>query len=214
MPQRQIHKCDLTEIESHAFKNGLLQVLPYAFYEERSLNEVHYFMFIHGIYVLPTIELIDWLKENIIGKTIEIGAGLGAIGRSLQIPITDSHMQSRPEIALFYQKVGQPTIKYPKDVEKLCYIDAINKYKPDTIIGAFITHKYRHDLNSGNALGVVEEYLLRQVNRYIVIGNDDTHKDKPIRKLKNEEFYFEWLITRSANQKNNRVWLFKSNNKI
>ena len=98
-----IQPCNLSEIDSFAFKNNLLQVLPFSFYEDRNQNEIKYFMYKHGIYVLPTTELITFLSKNIIGLTIEIGAGLGAIGRSLNIKMTDSYLQADPLIAQYYK---------------------------------------------------------------------------------------------------------------
>jgi hypothetical protein len=204
-----INRTNISDIENEAFKNEFLIPLPFSYYNNLSKDSLRYFMYIHGIYVLPTIELINFLKENIVEKTIEIGSGLGCIGRSLNIPKTDSKLQDEPEIKAYYKLVNQPTINYPNDIEKLDAISAIDKYSPDTVIGAFITHKYREDLKSGNMYGVEEEKILEKTKLYINIGNLDTHKDKPILKLKHESLYFDWLITRSENQKNNRIFIFK-----
>lgn len=207
-----IQKCDLTKLNSEVLdtENELI-IKPYSFYQSVDKNELKYFMLQNGIYVMPTQELIDWLKQNIVGNAIEIGAGNGAISRKLGIPITDSRMQERSDIKFFYNLSGQPTIKYPDDVEKLEAIEAINKYKPDTTIGAFITHKFDHKIGNGNAFGVDEELLLSKVKKYINICNKITHKDKPILKLEHEEFQFEWLITRAVNQSENAIFVFEKN---
>jgi len=204
----QIKEENISSLENQVFENGKLKVMSIAFYNSISLNARRYFMWKHGIYVLPTQELIDWLRENITGNAIEIGAGVGSIARALEIPITDSRMQERPEIKFYYNMSGQPTIAYPNDVEKLNYEEAIIKYKPKTVIGCFITNKYEEKIGSGNALGVQEEYILENVSRYINIGNLETHKHKPILKRNPEGFNFDWLFTRSANQELNRIWVY------
>lgn len=204
-----ITPCDLTHLTSQIMLNGKLVIHPYSFYKNISENEIKYFMHQHGIYVLPTAELIAWLKENIIGTAIEIGAGNGAIARALNIPITDSRMQERADIKLLYSMSGQPVITYPDDVEKLPALPAIIKYKPDTVIGAFITHKYTEQAGDGNMYGVEEELVLSKVKRYINIGNKGTHKNKPVLKSHaHSEHYAEWLITRSVNQVENRIFIF------
>ncbi len=203
-----ISKCDLSGLEKEVMPDGKLLVMPANFWKKRKQNEINYFIYQHGIYVLPTTELIDWLKENIIGSAIEIGAGNGSISRALNIPITDSRMQEREDIKLIYQMNGQPVIKYPADVEKLDADEALEKYKPETVIGAFVTHKYTEAAGNGNMYGVEEENILKAVKRYINIGNLTTHNTKPILKLRHEEIYFDWLITRSVNQSDNRIFIW------
>lgn len=203
-----LHNADISHINKQAFENGLLKVMPLSFYKALDENSLKLFMLNHGIYVIPTTELIDWLNENINETAIEIGAGLGTIARALQIPITDSRMQEFPDVKLIYNMGGQPTIKYPSDVEKLDYKEAIEKYKPKTVIGCFITHKHKSGMSTGNMYGVEEEYILKNVQRYINIGNLQTHKDKPILKEKSTEYNFDWLITRSNDQSLNRIWVY------
>jgi hypothetical protein len=205
-----IEKCDLTNLEKKVFDDQRkLIIKPYSFWENVDDNEIRYFMYVHGIYVLPTQELIDWLKQNIVGNAIEIGAGIGAVARNLGIPITDSRMQELPEVRLMYQMGGQPTIQYPNDVEKLDYKQAIFKYQPQTVIGCFITHKFVPSLNSGNAYGVEEEFILKNVVKYINVGNKNTHRDKPILKQKHQEYHFDWLITRGVDQSKNVIFVFE-----
>lgn len=200
--------CDISELEKEVLNNGKLIIKSFDFWKNRNWNEVGTFLHTHAIYVLPTEELINWMKENILGKAIEIGAGNGSIARALNIPITDSRMQENPEIKFYYQATGQPVIKYPDDVEKLDAEEAIKKYSPDTVLGCFITHKFKEEIGSGNMYGVEEENILKSVKKYINIGNLKTHGMKPILKLKHEELYFDWLITRSVNQNENRIFIW------
>lgn len=197
---------DTTNLESLMFTNGLLNVLPSSFYQQYSLNSIQVVMVKYGIYVLPTTELIDWLRTMIIPPAIEIGAGLGSIGRALSIPTTDSHLQSDPAVAAYYKMLGQSPIQYPDDVEKLTALDAIAKYTPHTVIGAFVTHLYNGV--SGNPFGVAEEKIITGGCKYINIGNANTHADKPLLQLPHITFNFDWLLTRSGDQTKNSIWVW------
>lgn len=186
--------------------------MPACFYEK--INQEHLAIWCHknGIYGLPTDELINWLKTQIVGKTIEIGAGNGAIGRSLNIPITDSYLMNNLGIAAIYALQGQPITSYPDDVIKLDAIEAIDKYNPETVIGCWVTHKYREDEHSrgGNMFGIEEDYILSKVKKYIVIGNDAVHSTKRILKYKHNEYKFPWLYSRSMNTTGNTIYMWQT----
>lgn len=203
-----IQPTSIQEIENQAFKNGFLIPLPSFFYKQFTRNQIEYFCWKHGIYVVPTTELITFLDKNIQGSGIEIGCGHGAIGRALNIPTTDSKLQDDDQIRQFYKATNQPTIKYPVDIIELDAIDAIKKYQPDTVIGGFITHKYSPRTKTGNMYGVVEGKILKSVEKYIHVGNRITHQDKPILKHKHKKHYFDWLITRSQDQEQNRIYIW------
>lgn len=198
-------RLDTTDIERVLFKDGLLQVLPYEKIKQFDRNTLLNFMHKYGIYVLPTQELIDFLKTEIVGYAIEIGCGLGAIGRALEIPRTDSKLQDEPAIQLIYRQMGQPTMIYPADVIKMDALYALKHYTPQTVIGAYITHKYNGI--SGNMFGVQEAELLKKHRKYINIGNDNVHHDKPILKFPHRTLRFEWIVTRSEPTKNFiKIW--------
>ncbi len=206
-----ITPCDLSRLEAECMPDGVLRAMPFAYYSDFSGNELKYLMWKHGIYVLPTTELIEWLSKNITGTAIEIGAGLGAIARGLGIPATDSKLQESDLAKFMYGMTNQPTIKYGSDIEKLDAEQAIFKYSPDTVIGAFITHKYEARMENGNQFGVKEEDILKACVKYINIGNLVTHKDKPILKIDHEEYKFPWLFTRAGHQDMNRIFVWKGN---
>lgn len=204
--KQEITRCDLTAFNKEVLDSeGRLRILPHAFYKTQEVNTVLFFMHQFGIYVLPTLELIEFLRANIVGSAIEIGCGNGAIGRALGIPVTDSKLQQEPLIAAYYKSINAPIISYPADVEKLDAEAAIQKYKPKTVVGAFITHKYNG--KNGNMYGVIEEKIIQSA-KYIHVGNNVTHGDKPILKHPHQSLYFDWLITRSVNQEENRIMIF------
>jgi hypothetical protein len=204
-----IEPCDISAIEFAVFKNGTLLVMPFSYWNAVTPNERMYFMWKHGIYVLPTEELVSWLKAYTVGSSIEICAGIGSIGKSLAIPVTDSRMQEDPVIALRYKLGGQPTITYPEHVEKIDAHEAVMKYQPDTVIGAFVTHRFESGQSEGNMFGVQEEFILQNCKRYINIGNLVTHATKPILNIPHKEYHYEWLITRSVDQSKNTIFVFE-----
>lgn len=197
----------------HIFTDFKLKIMPAAFYEQ--IPQEHLALWCHnnGIYGLPTTELIDWLRLQITPKTIEIGSGNGAIGRELGIPTTDSCFMRRPDVALLYTLQGQPTTKYPDDIEELSAVDAIEKYQPEVVIGCWVTHKYREDEHwrSGNMYGIDEDYILSKVKKYIVIGNEVVHSQKRILQYKHQELKFPWLYSRSMNISGNTIYVWETN---
>lgn len=211
MNHKIINKTDIKDLQKEVIDsrgNLILKTMDFWYKIDRGKQE--FFMHQHGIYVLPTLELIVWLRLKITGFAIEIGAGNGAIGRILKIPITDSKLQNKREVRIMYEMMGQPPIIYPSDLEELDALAAIEKYKPDTVIGAFITHKYVDEIIEGNFWGVEEEKILKAVKKYINIGNLITHAKKPILKFEHEEHFFPWLITRSVDQSKNRIFIWKN----
>ena len=202
-----------TSYLDHLLENYKLKIMPASFYKEIPQTDLAIWCNKKGIYCLPTIELIDWLKEYIgDNKAIEIGAGTGSIGRALKIPITDSCNMEKPDIKFHYQMLKQPVTVYPNDVKKLDAEKAVKKYNPDIVIGAWITHKYNpynHELG-GNIYGVDEAKLLLSVKKYILIGNKSVHYRKLLLHIPHKELSFDWLFSRSLDSKNNRIFIWDS----
>ena len=205
-----VEEVDISELErllliDNAYGQTILQIRPYKEIQPYEGEVMEQFLHKHGVYVMPTLELILFLAKEINGTAIEIGCGNGAIARTLMIPATDAYVQERPEVVALYQTWGQPTIKYPTDVEKLTAEQAVEKYNPDTVIGAYITHKWNG--KTGSAYGVVEGRIVSSGIKYINIGNDNTHKDKPILKHPHKTYRFDWLVTRGEKSKNFiKIW--------
>ena len=194
---------DCSAIENEAIKDGELQILPAEFYAQFDYFQVALFCSKHSFYSLPTTELISWLKPGIKGKkAIEIGSGNGAIARALEIPATDSKLQTDPLMEFYYSMSGQKTVSYGANVEKLNAIAAIEEYKPDIVIGAWVTQLYKEgDTEDGigsNMWGIDEQKILRSVNTYIMIGHDRVHHQKRILKKEHQTYRYDWLLSRSA----------------
>ena len=197
---------DISELEDLLLVTPeVIRVLPYDMLKPYEGVPMRLFLHKYGIYVLPTWELINFLKTEIVGMAIEIGAGNGSIARGLGIKATDSYLQDTPEVKLYYLAHGQPVVKYPRDVERLNAEEAIKKYVPDTVIGAYITHKWNG--KNGNYWGVIEGRILRAGIKYIMIGNDNVHSEKPILKHAHTTYRMDWLITRSPKELNFiKIW--------
>lgn len=200
----------VAELDAACLKDGLLQPMPAAFYASRLQVELAAWCVRRGFYCLPTTELIDWLREQIAGDTaIEIGAGNGAIGRALGIPITDSRQQEHPELRRHYEAIGQGVTHYPPDVEKLTAMEAAEKYRPSVIIAAWVTWRYNPNLHrrGGNAQGVDELKLFAKpfVDRYIHIAHERVHARSPLRDVPHTVHRHPWLFARPMDPLN-VVW--------
>ena len=178
-----------------------------------SQNDLSLWCLKRGIYQLPTIELIDFLRER-MGEPqhcLEIGAGAGHIGRALGIRMSDNKMQEWPLIKQHYAKLKQPTVSYGKDVECLPALSAVSQYQARTVISCWVTEKFVPGKQSGNAYGVDEVALLGLpwVETYILVGNRLTHGEKDIfRQYEYEELQFDWLYSRSMERSQNAIWIF------
>jgi hypothetical protein len=163
-----------------------------------------------ALYVLPTEELINFLDNELGDNAIEIGSGRGFIGRELGIICTDSHLQERQDIILQYTLMGQPVIKYPKHVRRMDAIKAVMALHPDTVLGCFVTHKWRDDTQDGNYWGVDFNNLLKRIKRLILVGNLNVHKNNPILQLPHKEIKLGGLITRAVDQDQNRILIWEN----
>lgn len=196
-------------------ENKRLKLLLSQYYRNLKWDDFRAFCHHTGRYGIPTIETIAFLK-GIIGdrKAIEIGAGNGDFGHHLGIHMTDRKIQDIPEVKMSYILMGQPTINYPSDVEELEALIAVGKHKPQVVIASWVTMYGNPDTASYgcNLYGIDEVFLLKStdIETYILIGNKDTHGDKPIMNLKHTEYEFDWHVSRAKNQENNRIWVWNT----
>ncbi|MHD0644224.1 hypothetical protein ACYPKM_01140 [Pseudomonas aeruginosa] len=199
-----IDHAEIIALATQAMDGDQLKVMATDFYRQFSQKSISVFCMHFGLYCLPTIELLDVLNRLIMEvspsrNAIEIGSGNGAIGRGLGIPATDNFMQDDPTISSLYQAQGQATIKYGTNVTKIDGNRAVKEMRPDVVIAAWVTHKYdeRRPQHEGNMFGVVEEDILKQVKRYVVVGNKQIHKQKPIMPKVSQVIEGDFLISRS-----------------
>lgn len=193
--------------------NGNLK--PVDSYDLHQIHEVDRMVWANrnSVYHFITTQMIQWLSEVIDGRSaIEICSGNGGIGRALNIPATDSYMQTLPEVIGFYLASGQRPIFPPKDVIKMEASQAVSHYKPKVAIGAFVTQKFLlHDIsdNPGSMYGVDEEDIVSRVETYVMLGNAWTHRNKRVFRARHTEYKnLPWQVTRAIDQKLNRVWVW------
>ncbi|WP_087864216.1 hypothetical protein [Comamonas thiooxydans] len=191
--------------------NGNLKVVPASVYEQTTTLERYVFGHKNAVYNFPTTELIEHLRE-IIGdrSAIEIGAGNGVMAKALGIPATDSRQQERPEIIAHYELLRQPVIRYGDNVEKLDAHDAIRKYRPQVVVATWVTQKFdpsKPELG-GNVDGVVEEWVIQNVQEYLFIGNLKTHATKTIWSLPHTKQALPFLYSRSMTETPNFIARF------
>jgi hypothetical protein len=190
--------------------DGSLTPMPASFFDRVSPDALRAWAHAMAVYVFPTIELIDWLGDAIGQPAIEIGAGHGGIARALGIPATDSWVQvDDMEIRRTMEAANQPISIPANHVERLEALDAIERYKPHTVIGAYVTQKWRPGDDEGFVYGVDETEVLRRVNRYIVIGNDAAHGQKRIMQRPHRTIRAPWLVTRAIKPKLNAIYIWE-----
>lgn len=134
-------------------------------------------------------------------SAIEIGAGHGVLAQTLHIPATDSRQQEIPHYRTWITSMGQPPVRYGPNVIGCDAIQAAHEYQPDIVIGCWVTHRYdpaRH-WAGGNEMGIDEVELLRWCRRYILIGNEEVHRNKAIWALPHMIEYPPWLVSRAMN---------------
>lgn len=165
--------------------------------QERLLCDVR-----HGLYGFPTLELVDFLRTRIAGRSaIEIGAGHGVLAQALGIPATDNRQQEDAAIRAHYRALGQPTVPYGDHVEKLDAAAALTTYRPQVVIACWVTHRFEahRPEAGGSATGVDEAAIIAACEEYIVIGNERVHAGKPIWSLPHEKLTPPWLYSRAVN---------------
>lgn len=191
--------------------DGRIRELPAAEWLQFPWEELRMFMHEYPVYVLPTTELLDALEDLTKGmKTIEIGAGTGNIGRHLGIKMTDSYLQQKNELVKkIYLLSGQPVIHYPPDVIKADALTAYRRFKPECVLGCYVTHRWQEGMQTGNMYGVDFERLLPLVKRLILVGNKRLHWENPIMSLRHKEIELQGtLITRNEDRSSDRIFVW------
>lgn len=183
-------------------EDGRLRVLPASYWATTTPEERALFGHCHGIYSFPTTELVEYLTELIAGrKAIEIGAGHGVLAEALGIPATDSKQQAMPKYRAYYETLGQPIVPYGPNIVECDARGAMRKYKPDVVIGCWVTHRYnikRHSAG-GNEVGVDEDHIIDNCEGYVLVGNQMIHAKKSIWKRDHAIINPDWLYSRAQN---------------
>jgi hypothetical protein len=189
-----------------------LKILPYEEYKYIPINHLRKFALLKGIYSFPTIELVSWIKDNYdVKNMIEIGCGNGVLAKHLKIPATDANVHEYADIRLTMELLKLPTIRYPHYVEKLTAMEAIDKYKPKTVLACWCSQLYdmKEHYRGGSIYGIDEEKLLKKVDNYVFIGNKLIHGKKKILKIKHNTLKPYWLVSRSKYPQENLIYTWE-----
>lgn len=207
-----IHRPSIREIAGDVIgPDGRLKILPASYYKGTTAQERALLGHSHALYGLHTEECISWLRDRIAGRSaIEIGAGDGVLAQALGIHATDSYQQANPKYKKLYEAARQPVITYGENVEKLDAVEAARRYRPDVIVACWVTHRYDpgQHWRGGNEAGVDEAKLLAHCGEYILIGNRDVHRDKPLWPPE-ELIEPDWLYSRALNGSPNFIGVWK-----
>jgi hypothetical protein len=167
-------------------------------------------------YGLPTLELVQWLRDKIGGRdALEIGAGNGDLGYLAGIRETDSYVQQTPELRAYFRITGQPSTCPARTVVKLDALAAIKKYRPRVVVASWFTRKFEigKDVEGraqASIYGVREEEILANAETYIHIGHEAQHGGKTLLALPHKAIRFPGLLSRSAQQDGNVIYVWEN----
>lgn len=194
---------------------GRLQPMPMNYYLRRKQSDIALWCHLRAFYFLPTIEAVEFLQTVLpVDKTraLEIGSGNGCLARAAGIRATDNWQQDRDDVREAYALRGQPTVTYGADVEKLSALEAVEKYKPEVVVAAWVTHRFdpKRVKLGGNPHGVEEGKLLDKpsVRRYVFFGHETIHEQKRILGRPHETLTAPFLVSRAMQRGRNLVWIW------
>jgi hypothetical protein len=193
---------------------GLPRVMQASFYEATTQEERTVLAVRHGLYGLPTVELVAWLRTHIGDRSaIEIGAGNGRLAEAVGIPATDTRIQEGGATRAHYESIGQAPVTYGPNVERIEALDAVRKHRPSVVVGSWITHRYdgaRHAAG-GSMYGPDTLAILALCDEYVHIGNEGVHQHDPLWALPHEVHHFPWLYSRAMNGGRDVIGVWKGN---
>jgi len=198
----------VNKIYETMFKNNELQIMPHNYYidliNKHGMDIVSFIATKKALYGIPTVELVEYLKPHITSNTIEIGSGNGILAKALNIKATDNYTQEDLAVRLTYLLMLQAPVEYGENVEKIDDVAAMKKYKPDTVIGSWLSDIVNMQIG---IKGIQEESIIKNA-KYIFIGNKKTHQKKAILKYKHKTIDIQ-LVSRTGLE-NNVIWIWNN----
>jgi len=174
-----------------------IKLLPVSVYSGIDRTELRIWCHYRARYLIPTIELINWLSDRIDGRrAIEIGAGNGDLGYHLGILAIDNGCQQYANVKLSYLLSGQVPTNPPADMKRIDAIQAIHDYRPEVAIGAWITDKFVDGSTEGNIYSPNGYQIIQNVE-YIRIGTEKIHGRSKILEFPHETVKPLGLISRT-----------------
>jgi hypothetical protein len=114
----------------------------------------------------------------------------------------------------YYHSIYQEPTNPPAWVTRLDAEQALEAYKPQVILAAFVTQKYEpgdeREPKIGSSIhGHDEVKIIREVETYIHVGNEETHKDKRALRRTHRSIKANWIVTRAFDQTKNVIWVWE-----
>lgn len=193
-------------------ERGIIKLQSADFYKTLEYTDLRVWCICRAIYLIPTIELVEWLKDNFnLGLAIEIGAGNNYLYHHLGIKGIDNYSEQIPAVKLTHELLNQPSTNPPPEVEKLEAIAAIKKYRPETVITSWMTLKCEdpEDVDAGHKYAPDENEILDSGVTYIHIGNESIHGDREIMNKPHETYHFDWLVSRGKYPEKNCIYVWQ-----
>ena len=179
--------------------NNRIKLLPAATYQASARQELRIWMYHRNRYCIPTVELVDWLKAKIDGRSaIEIGAGNDDLAYYLGIRAISNQrtMSASSYITVLFP--GQiPTRVITSSVHHMDVTQAIYELRPEVAIGAWIPDKFT-DNYRGTLNYAPNDYQIIQNADYIHIGTEKIHGKCRILGFPHEAFKPQGLVSRTS----------------
>ena len=194
-------------------EQGIIKLQFADFYKTIDNADLKIWCICRAIYQLPTIELIEWLKDNFnLDRAIEIGAGNNYLYHHLGIKGIDNYSEQIPAVKLVHELLNQPSTDPPPAVEKLDAIAAIEKYQPETVITSWMTVKGEdtEEVDGGHRYAPDEDEILNTDVNYVFIGNEHIHRDRLIMNQSHKTYYMKWLVSRGKYPEQNCIYVWNS----
>jgi hypothetical protein len=205
-----IHLAELKKLDRLLLgDDGCMKLLPSAELHRVPHEALFAWCVFRARYQIPSTELVEFLRELIDGRSvIEIAAGNGDLGHHLGIRMTDSALQTRPEIRAHFAALGQKPTDPPPGVERIDANAAVRKYTPKVVVGAWVTQLVREGDPTGSPYGVDELAILRSVDCYIHIGNDAVHGAKRALRQPHRIFRPGCMFSRGFDPRLNAIYVW------
>ena len=213
------HIPTLREMHEQLTENGETKILPAKEWLRWGKNNLGAYLSYYNLWTVPTLELCDILDDEIGDlDCIEICAGLGYISKELGIRATDSYLKVSEE---YINTFGQTEhFQYPSFVEKIEASDAVDKYKPECVLGCYAVPKWteerakQYQLETGKELhgsikGVDYDYILPKIKKLILVGHRELYYQHPFFKKKHRLIVNKNVLTRHSVNGQSYIYIFE-----
>lgn len=176
-----------------------IKLLPASVYDSITRQDLQAWCHYRNRYVLPTVELVDWLKARIDGRrAIEIGAENSDLAYYLGIPAIGNYSVSycgTHPAPLFPGQI--PTQVVYSNWHQMDSMQAILELRPEVVIGAWIPDKFVG--NCGNLSKYApNEYQIAQNTEYIHIGCESIHGRSTLLGFPHETINVPGIVSRTS----------------